>query len=148
MTALQEMGESLTRLTDKQLEKIPLDDERLLIAVRETQQIKSNSARKRHMQYIGKLMRDIDADAIQKALQVMYQQKQQTNDDFHQLEKLRDQVLEEGLTGIELVTAKWARADRQQLRQMIMQHQRETKHSKPPAASRKLFKYLRELQEY
>ena len=88
MTALQEMGESLTRLTDKQLDKIPLEDERLVIAVRETQQIKSNSARKRHMQYIGKLMRDIDAEAIQKALQVMYQQKQQTNDSFHELEKI------------------------------------------------------------
>jgi ribosome-associated protein len=148
MTALQEMGESLTRLTDKQLDKIPLDDERLVIAVRETQQIKSNSARKRHMQYIGKLMRDIDAEAIQKALQVMYQQKQQTNDSFHELEKIRDQVLEQGQSGIELVTEKWPHADRQQLRQMVLQHQREVKSDKPPAASRKLFKYLRELQEY
>jgi ribosome-associated protein len=148
MTALQEMGESLTRLTDKQLEKIPLEDERLVIAVRETQQIKSNSARKRHMQYIGKLMRDIDAEAIQKALQVMYQQKQQTNDTFHDPEKMREQVLEQGPSGIELVTEKWPHADRQQLRQMVLQHQREIKNDKPPAASRKLFKYLRELQEY
>lgn len=148
MTALQEMGEALTRLTEKQLEKIPLDDERLASAVRETQHIKSNSARKRHLQYIGKLMRETDADAIEKALQVMYQQKQQTNDEFHQLEKLRDQVLQAGTSGIELVTNRWPRADRQQLRQMIMQHQRELKNNKPPAASRKLFKYLRELQAY
>ena len=93
-------------------------------------------------------MRETDADAIEKALQVMYQQKQQTNDEFHQLEKLRDQVLQAGTSGIELVTREWPRADRQQLRQMIMQHQRELKNNKPPAASRKLFKYLRELQAY
>jgi len=148
MTALQEMGESLTKLTDKQLDKIPLLDERLLDAVRETHQIKSNSARKRHMQYIGKLMRDIDADAIQKALREMYQQKQKTDDAFHQLEQLRDQVLEQGLPGIEQVIQKWPSADRQQLRQMLLQHQRELNNNKPPAASRKLFKYLRELQEY
>ena len=38
-------------------------------------------------------------------------------------------------------------AERQQLRQLLLQHQREQQTGKPPAASRKLFRYLRELQE-
>ena len=35
--------------------------------------------------------------------------------------------------------------DRQLLRQLIRQHRREVEADKPPAASRKLFRYLREL---
>ena len=147
MIALQQIGESLTRLTEKQLANVPIDDERLVIAVKETQQIKSNSARKRHMQYIGKLMRDVDVDAIERALRVMYKHKQDRNNDFHELEKLRDNILETGLNGIEQVVVRWPGADRQQLRQIVLQHQRELKANKPPAASRKLFKHLRNLQE-
>lgn len=147
MIALQELGESLTQLNEKQLKSIPIEDERLVIAVKETQQIKSNSARKRHMQYIGKLMRDVDVESIERALKTIYKQKQVGNDAFHELEKLRDKLLELGVAGIEHVVARWPSADRQQLRQLVLQHQREIKNNKPPAASRKLFKHLRELQE-
>jgi ribosome-associated protein len=147
MTALQELGESLTRLTTKQLANVPIDDERLIEAVREVQRISSKNARKRHMQFIGKLMRDVDSEAISAAIDAMYRQKQETNDKFHGLEALRDDILEQGLAGIEQVVARWSNADRQQLRQLVLQHQREIKNNKPPAASRKLFKYLRQLQE-
>jgi ribosome-associated protein len=147
MTALQEIGESLILLSDKQLAKIPIEDERLVLAIAETKRIKSNNARRRHMQFIGKLMRDIDAEAIIAALDVMDTKKQAKNDAFHALEELRDEVLEAGLDGVELVMARWSTGDRQQLRQLVLQHQREVKKGKPPAASRKLFKYLRELHE-
>jgi len=147
MTALQEIGESLTRLSEKQLSNVPLTDERLITAIAETQKIKSNSARKRHLQYIGKLMRDIDAEPIQKALQAMYRQKQDSDSIFHELEKLRDSILVDGATGVEKLLTRWPQADRQQLRQLVLQHQREQKHNKPAAASRRLFKYLRQLQE-
>ena len=66
---------------------------------------------------------------------------------FHQLEQLRDEVLAAGVAGTELVASRWPEADRQQLRQLILQHQRDTERGKPPGASRKLFRYLRDLQE-
>lgn len=147
MIALQEIGEALTRLTEKQMANVPIEDERLVIAIKETHNIKSNSARKRQLQYIGKLMRDVDTEAIERALQAMYRQKKDSNNAFHELEKLRDSVLEQGVDGIEQLLTRWPSADRQQLRQLVLQHQREVKNKKPPAASRKLFKYLRELQE-
>jgi len=147
MLALQELGETLVELNNKQLQQIPITDERLLQAVRETRQIRSNSARRRHMQYIGKLMRDLDATPIERALQQMHQSRQQENDGFHQLEKLRDAMLEAGIAGVELAMQRWPQADRQHLRQLLLQHQREVQNQKPPAASRKLFRYLREQQE-
>jgi ribosome-associated protein len=147
MTALQEIGESLIALSDKQLKNIPLGDDRLREAIEETRRIKSNNARRRHMQFIGRLMREVDAEPIVAALERMRAQRQEKNAAFHALEELRDQVLDRGLTGVELVMERWSGADRQQMRQLVLQHQREMKQGKPPAASRKLFKYLRELGE-
>ena len=147
MLALQALGESLLALNDKQLEHIPIEDERLLRALRETRQIRSNSARRRHVQLIGKLMRDIDAEPIERALQAIHQTRQKQTNAFHELEQLREDMLAAGPTGTELAMARWPEADRQQLRQLILQHQREVQRNKPPAASRKLFRYLRELQE-
>jgi ribosome-associated protein len=147
MLTLQALGESLVALNDNQLARIPMPDERLAEAVRETRQIRSNSARKRHLQYIGKLMRDIDPEPIQRALDGLHQQQRKANREFHQLEQLRDEVVRTGISGVEKVLARWPAADRQQLRQLVLQHQRELKAGKPPASARKLFRYLKELQE-
>lgn len=147
MTALQELGETLTRLSDKQLENIPLPDPELLRAIVEARNIRSNSARRRHMQYIGKLMRAVDSAPIEQALDNLYREQRENADRFHQLEQLRDEVLAQGLKGIEQVVARYPAADRQHLRQLVLQHQRESARGKPPTASRKLFRYLRELQE-
>lgn len=147
MLALQALGEELANLSDKQLAQLPIQDERLLAAIRETRNIRSKNALRRHRQFIGKLMRDVDPIPIEAALQAMRRPARQQNDAFHQLEQLREQVLAAGLSGVELVLQRWPEADRQQLRQLVLQHQRDMQRNKPPAASRKLFRYLRELQE-
>ena len=147
MLALQRLGESLLELNDKQLAQIPIEDEQLLLALRETRQIRSNSARKRHLQFIGKLMRHVDPQPIERAMAAMHQGKRENDDAFHQLEQLREDILAAGVSGVELAVERWPGADRQQLRQLVLQHQREIQRGKPPAASRKLFRYLRELQQ-
>ncbi|MCB1688158.1 MAG: DUF615 domain-containing protein [Halioglobus sp.] len=147
MHGLQAMGESLVNLSDKQLAQIPIEDERLLSAIRECRQINSNSARKRHLQFIGKLMRNIDPAPIEQALLALDNAKQQRNAAFHQLEQLRADILAAGVEGVELAMVRFPDADRQHLRQLVLQHGRETERNKPPAASRKLFAYLRELFE-
>jgi ribosome-associated protein len=69
-TAQQELGEQLVKLTSNQLNRIPLSEE-LLAAVRLAQSISQRGGRKRQLQYIGKLMRqldDADIEAISAAL--------------------------------------------------------------------------------
>lgn len=146
MLSLQAMGESLLTLNDKQLAQIPIDDEQLLSAIRECRQIRSNSARKRHLQLIGKLMRNIDPAPIEQALAVLHNTQQQSAASFHQLEKLREDILATGVGGVELAMTRFPDADRQHLRQLVLQHEREIQRHKPPTASRKLFRYLKELQ--
>lgn len=147
MNALQQLGETLVGLSERQLSGIPISDEGLLQAIREARGIRSNSARRRHLQFIGKLMRDIDPGPIERALEDMDQQRRQDREAFHQLEQLRDRLLAEGSEGVERIMLRWPRADRQQLRRLLLQHQRELANNRPPAASRKLFRYLKELQE-
>ncbi|HOB60856.1 MAG TPA: ribosome biogenesis factor YjgA [Candidatus Competibacteraceae bacterium] len=58
-TALQDLGAQLVKLTSAQLNRIPLPDD-LLAAVRAAQAMPQRGAHKRQLQYIGKLMRQID----------------------------------------------------------------------------------------
>lgn len=147
MLALQQLGEALVGLSEKQLGKIPIEDERLLAVIREARAMRSHGARRRHLQLIGKLMRSTDVEPIETALKAMDRQQQGEADAFHHLEQMRDELLVNGVDGVEQVAQRWPEADRQQLRQLVLQHQRDSARNKPPVASRKLFRYLRELQE-
>lgn len=62
-TALQALGEQLVKLTAVQLNRITLPDD-LLAAVRQAQGISQRGGRKRQLQYIGKLMRQLDQAEI------------------------------------------------------------------------------------
>ncbi len=147
MHSLQAMGEALVALNEKQLAQMPIDDDRLLSAIRECRQMRSKNARKRHVQFIGKLMRSIDPAPVEQALQTLHTSRQQDAAGFHQLEQLRADILAAGPAGIELAINHFPDADRQHVRQLVLQHQREIDNHKPPAASRKLFRYLKDLQE-
>jgi len=147
MLALQQLGETLVGLSDRQLERVPITDERLRSAILEARRITSRSARRRHLQLIGKLMRDIDPEPLEAALEALDRGRRAEAKAFHELEALREQMLAAGPEGVELALARWPLADRQQLRQLILQHQREAARGQPPTASRRLFRYLRDLQE-
>jgi ribosome-associated protein len=147
MTALQALGESLVELSERELVRIPIDDARLLETIREARAIRSNSARRRHLQYLGKLMRSVDPDPIREALEDLHRQRQGETRAFRELEAWRDTLLQEGDSAIQGLIQRFPDADRQLVRQLLRQHKRETATGKPPAASRKLFRYLRQLSE-
>ncbi|MFH2091316.1 MAG: ribosome biogenesis factor YjgA [Pseudomonadota bacterium] len=64
---LQRIGETLIKLSSQQLEGLDLPDT-LHTAIIDAQSIKSNIAARRHRQYIGALMRDVDPEPIRQAL--------------------------------------------------------------------------------
>jgi ribosome-associated protein len=147
MTALQKMGEELVGLSERELARMPLDDDRLQHAVHEARRIRSNSGRRRQLQYIGKLMRTIDPQPLTDALNALHQNHQQETDAFHQIEIHRNQLLAGTNEAIEAMLVEYPQADRQQLRQLVKQHQKEERANKAGAASKKLFRYLRDLAE-
>ncbi len=65
--ALQRLGERLVALNEKQVKALVLPDE-LKEAVALVHEMKSHEARRRQLQYIGRLMREIDALAVEAAI--------------------------------------------------------------------------------
>ncbi len=144
MTALQKLGEELVELKPAVLEKFPLPDD-LLDAIKDAQRFK-NEAKRRQLQYIGKLMRNIEPEPIQAALDKLRNKHSQATAALHKLETLRDRIVEEGDKAIEEVLEIYPEADRQRLRQLARQAKKEQQTSKPPKSSREIFQILKDLE--
>lgn len=147
MLALQELGQAIVGLSEGQLATIPLEDEILADAIHTARRIKHREGLRRQMQYIGKLMRKIDTEDIAIAYKKLQDGRKQQARQFHDLELWRDKLITSGQAAIQEVLEKFPSADRQHLRQLILQAQKEQSTEKAPAAARKLFRYLRELSE-
>jgi ribosome-associated protein len=99
------------------------------------------------MQFIGRLMRDIDATPIRQAIDAADHQQSSQTKEFHLIEDLREKLLAEGDDALPEVLSHFPRCDRQHLRKLARQAKKEQEAHQPPRASRQLFRYLRELQE-
>ena len=143
--ALKDLGTELVELGKNALEKIPLDED-LLAAVELAQKIKKEG-RRRQIQLIGKMLRARDVEPIQTALDKLKNRHNQQVSLFHKLETLRDRLVEEGDDVIPTVLELYPEADRQQLRSLVRNAQKEKAANKPPKSYRQIFQYLRELAE-
>ena len=146
MTALQSLGTHLVKLSNKELSHIPLP-EKLAEAIKLARTINSNSGLRRQMQYIGRLMREIDADPIQHAYELLISGKQASTLQFHNVEVWRDNIIANGESAIETFLADHPNAERQQLRQLLLNIKKEQDKNQPPKSARLLFRYLKELLE-
>ena len=146
LQALQDLGERLTTLKPELLTKLPLSDA-LRKALDDAPKHKAHIARKRHIQYIGKLMRTADVEAITTLIDQLDASTRQYNERFHALERWRDLLLTGSDDVLNNLVGQYPDADTQHLRQLLRQAQHEAAQSKPPAAARKMFKYIRELDE-
>lgn len=146
MHALKDMGARLMELKPSLLDKLPLNA-RLREALDESKRIKSHNARKRHLGFIGKLMQDQDTAPIQELLDRLDSSSDEYNRRFHQLERWRDRLINDGAIALTDYLKSYPEADRQHLGQLIRNAKKELAEQKPPANARKLFKYLREVDE-
>lgn len=144
MHALQSLGEELVNLSKDQFEKITLTEE-LHDAVIEARNISQHGARKRQLQYIGKLMRSIDPEPIQQQLDTIKGQSTQAVQALHTIERWRDQLLESGDQALEKLLEQYPQTDRQYIRQLLRNARNEIKANKPPKSTRALFRYLRDI---
>ena len=144
--ALQDLGQRLTTIKPDLQAKLPLSDA-LRRALAEAPKHTAHAARKRHLQFIGKLMRDQDIEAITALIDQMDSSTREYNERFHSLERWRDRLIAEGDSALDSFVELYPEADRQHLRGLIRHAQHEAARNKPPTAARKVFKYIRELDE-
>lgn len=93
----QELGEALVTLRADLLAKLGLSD-KLLDALAEAKRITNFEGRRRHMQFIGKLMRQLDEDTVtaaQAALDEQHKGSAQESLNLHQAEQWRDRLIAE-----------------------------------------------------
>lgn len=141
--ALKKLGVELIQLSKNELSKIPLDED-MIYAIELAQKIKKEGYR-RQIQYIGKLLRNLDIDPISQALDKLKNRHNQQNAILHKLEKLRDDLIDTG--DAEPIIAWNPQADRQQLRQLARTAKKERDTNKPPKSARLIFQYLKDLSE-
>src|SRR5512137_560506 len=142
MTALQDLGESLLRLTNAELARIDLPEE-LRQAITGSARITSHEARRRHLQYIGKLMRQVDPQPLRAAIDDATGESKQAVALMHRCERLRDALLADD-GALEAVLAELPGADVQQLRSTIRAARREHAEGRPPRQARQLYRWLHE----
>ena len=140
---IQQFGRKISELTINNIEafKFPLNIYEAVIGLKN---LKSNSAKKRQVQYLGKLLREIvltDAFLVMKQLKVSSQKEIQRN---HIIEGWRDKLLSNNNSITEFVD-EYPKIDRQSLRQTISNAQKEKKEDKGPKYSRQLFKLIKDI---
>jgi ribosome-associated protein len=145
MSALQELGRKLAELKQPRLSKFPLTED-LRSALRDYHRIKSNEAKRRQLQYIGKLMRNEDQESIEAVFDEFAAQGHRNAQQEQLAEKWRERLLEDE-NGAELTVFldQHPNCDRQELRNQIRSAAHERQTGKPPQQAKKLFRLLREI---
>jgi ribosome-associated protein len=143
-TDLQALGEALIELPETEFEALPLPDN-LRDAVLLARRITAHGGLYRQKQYIGKLMRKIDAEPIRAALEARREDERLQARRFHRVEHWRDRIVKEGTPAIEqFVSEVSARVSAERLNALLAEVRREQDRGLTPKASRELFRVLRD----
>ena len=143
MLELQNLGEQLAALNKDQLNELDLP-ENLRDAINEVKRMTKFGAISRQMQYIGRLMRDVDAAPIIAKLEVWNGTSKQHITWLHQVENWRDRLLADPNALTELLAA-YPQSDVQHLRTLIRNALKEKEMQKPPKSFREIFQILRDI---
>ena len=145
--ALQNLGEELTRFKPTRLQALPLSP-KLVTAIAEFNRLsKSHGARRRQLQFIGKLMRDCDFDEI---ISAIARQKTQGLSDWRQQQQPAQsggseccaRILSGGDAEINALLQARPELERQKLRQFQRDHRRADANNRTGIEA-KLENYLR-----
>ncbi len=144
MHALQKLGVELVELSKERLATMGLP-ETLVEAIRDAQRITAHEGRRRQMQYIGRLMRDIDPSPIQERLDAWRGQSKAEIARQHGMERLRDKLVAEDAALTEFAQAHPG-IDIQALRNLIRNARKEAAEGRPPKSYREIFKVIRDAE--
>jgi ribosome-associated protein len=142
--ALQVLGETLVGLGHDQLARIELP-EHLRAAIDEARRISKFGALRRQLQYIGKLMRDVDPEPIRRQLDGLEGQSRAHSAWLHRLEHWRTRLISDDHALDEFVRLHPG-IDVQPLRTLIRNARHEAAQSRPPRAFREIFRLLKALE--
>ena len=140
MQALQDLGARLVELDPSKLATLGLP-ERLSDAIRQLRSITKHEARRRQVQFIGRLMRDVDPEPLRAALDRDRATTHAERAQFAAAERWRDRLLQEE-DAVDAFVAAHPRADGAKLAALVVRARAERVGAQPPHASRALFRLI------
>ena len=144
MQALQDLGKRMLDLSNDQLDTLPISGT-LRAAIEESHRIRQNEARRRHLQYIGKVIRqENDPEGLSRQIDAFYSGSEEHTRRHHLAERWRDRMIDEGDSAVGEFLQYCTTADTQHLRNLARNAKRDAQKEKNTGQPRKLFRYLRE----
>jgi ribosome-associated protein len=140
MKDLQDLGAALVKLSKDQLARIDMP-ESLRDAIMECRGFTRHEAIRRQLQYIGRIMRDIDAGPIAAQLAEIEAPSRRQTALFHVAERWRADLVEQP-DAIARFVKEYPEADPHRLRELAEEAREEKRTSKPPRRYRELFHVL------
>jgi ribosome-associated protein len=141
MHELQALGERLVALNASQLDEVDLP-QRLRTAVDDAKRFTRHEARRRQMQYIGRLMRDVDPAPIREKLKIWDGVSHEHTARHHRVERWRERLMQDDGALGELAKEQPG-IDTQRLRSLVRSAREELAAGRPPRSHRELFRFLR-----
>jgi ribosome-associated protein len=148
MTALQALGVELVELPKDAFKRMPMP-EKLADAARDARRITDHEGKRRQLQYVGRVMRDLadtDVAALRSALDAQKGANKAETARLHWIERAREQLLANDAALTEFLRVH-PQADVQQGRTLIRNARRETEQGKPPRYFRELFQWIKEASD-
>ena len=146
MEELQALGEALVALPSDRLKKIDLPDD-LREAVATAQRMtRHDEAKRRQLQYIGRLMRAIDVAPVREALADARGESASETARLHRLERLRNALLADEKM-LQEIADSYPGIDLQHLRSLRRAALKEQEQQKPPRNFRAIFQLLKEADQ-
>ena len=147
MAVLFALGDEISELSETQILSLELPDN-LHKAVVQVSGMPHKGARKRLLKYIAGQFHKIDVTPIQDKLARMKNKSAHAVREHHIVERWRDRLIAEGNAALTELLDEQPHADRQLLRQLLRNAQKEAEADKPPRSSRLLYRYLKEIFQF
>jgi ribosome-associated protein len=144
IAALFTLGEEMSALSATHIKSLELP-ENINKAVVEVARMPHTGARKRLLKYIAGQLHKIDAEPFIEKVARIKNTSAHAVREHHMAEHWRDRLIAEGNEALTEFLYEYDHADRQQLRQLMRNAQKEAELAKPPKSSRLLYRYLKDL---
>ena len=141
---LLDLARQLVSMPETRLKRLPMD-QGLHDEVAFARNIRSHGARKRQLMTVAKKLRNSDTEALLDAVNNIDEKNRRETARLHHVEAWRDRLVEGDDKALTELLEHGQDANVQTLRQLIRNAKKEAQLNKPPAAARKLFKVLREM---
>jgi len=140
MKELQDVGAALVKLSREQILRLDLP-ENLREAVLDCKRFTKHEAARRQRQYIGRLMRDIDAGPIAAQLEALQAPSKRQTALFHVAEKWRDALIDDP-DAVKRLVIDFPEADPHRLLELAAKARDEKAGERTPKHARELFHAL------